>query len=107
MNNSILEPMQKASSNVVYQVYKTNNYDIFKLMPNNRNVNLTHVGRLKLSFKEMYLISPIIVNSRMEIIDGQHRLHAAKELNLPIYYIIVDGYAVSVVTYDAIIGKVV
>lgn len=38
-----------------------------------------------------YLICPIIVNEKMEIIDGQHRVEAAKHLNLPVYYIITDG----------------
>lgn len=34
---------------------------------------------------------PILVNEKMEIIDGQHRLEAAKRLGIPIYFIIKAG----------------
>jgi hypothetical protein len=34
----------------------------------------------------MLHLRPILVNSEMEIIDGQHRFTAAKELNIPIFY---------------------
>jgi len=37
-------------------------------------------------------MSPIIVNEKFEIIDGQHRYEAAKELGLPVNYIMVKGY---------------
>lgn len=94
MNNSIPEPMQKASSTVVYQVYETKNYDVFKLLPNNRNVNLLHVKRLVESFSKEHLVSPIIVNGKLEIIDGQHRLYAAKEINCSVHYIIVPDYGI-------------
>ena len=42
--------------------------------------------------KKKYLVSPILVNEKMEVIDGQHRLQAQKELNLPTYYIKNKGY---------------
>jgi len=38
------------------------------------------------------LCSPIIVNQEAYVIDGQHRLLAAKEADLYVYYIVVDGY---------------
>ena len=37
-------------------------------------------------------MSPIIVNERFEIIDGQHRFNAIKALNLPVNFIVVEGY---------------
>jgi hypothetical protein len=37
--------------------------------------------------KNMLSINPIIVNGKMEIIDGQHRLEAAKALGLHIFYL--------------------
>lgn len=77
---------------VVNQVNQTNDYSMFKTLDGNRNVNKLHVNRLKESFKKAYLLSPIIINLRNQIIDGQHRFEAAKALGLPIYYIICDDY---------------
>jgi len=54
-----------------------------------------HVERLKTSMEKEYLMSPIIVNEKMEIIDGQHRFEAARQLDLPIRFIKVRGYALS------------
>ena len=39
-----------------------------------------------------YLFTVIIVNENYEIIDGQHRFEVIKELNLPLRYIICEGY---------------
>lgn len=80
---------------IVNQVYLTNDYSMFKTLEGNRVVNRLHVERLKNSFKESYLISPITVNEKYEIIDGQHRYNAAKSLNLPIYFMIVNNYGLS------------
>lgn len=77
-----------------YSVLMTNNYDLFKIMPDNRNINLLHVKRLVESFNEQYLISPIIVNERHEVIDGQHRLQACRETNKPVFYIPIKGYGI-------------
>lgn len=77
---------------VVNQVNSTNDYSIFTKIEGNRVVNKLHVERLKTSFKKKYLLSPIIVNQRYEIIDGQHRFNAAKSLGLPVNFIITNGY---------------
>jgi hypothetical protein len=77
-----------------YSVYVTNNYDQFKIMADNRNVNLLHVHRLVESFKHKHLVSPIIVNEFLEVIDGQHRLSASKETGMPVHYIIIPGYGI-------------
>ena len=78
--------------NVVNQVYETTDYSMFKTIKGNRNINPLHLARLKNSFKERYLFTPVLVNSSMEIIDGQHRVEAAAELNLPIRFIKLNGY---------------
>lgn len=77
---------------VITNVLSTTNYDMFNHVDGNRIVNKLHVRRLRESFKTKYLLSPIIVNSRFQIIDGQHRFNAAKELGLPINYIICPDY---------------
>lgn len=80
---------------IAFQVYKTSNYGLFKMMGDNRNINLLHVSRLVESFKEKHLICPIIVNEKYEVIDGQHRLQASIEVGVPVYYIKVPGYGIN------------
>lgn len=46
-----------------------------------------------------YLICPIIVNEKMEIIDGQHRVKAAEFLGFPVYYNIIESYGLKQVQY--------
>ena len=80
------KPMQEL------QVFQSNAYERFTLLHGNRKVNPLHVKRLKQSFSKQYLISPILVNENYQIIDGQHRFCAAKEMNLPINYFMISGY---------------
>jgi len=59
-------------------------------MRGNRQTLPGHVQKLMSSIAapDMGEVVPILVNEKMEIIDGQHRLEARKKLALPIYYII-------------------
>lgn len=75
-----------------YDIKSTTEYDRFTSLTGNRDPRSLHLRRLIESFKKRYLFSPIIVNELYEIIDGQHRFWAAKELGLPVYYIVVQGY---------------
>ena len=70
------------------EVLKTKDYTKFKLLCKNRRINRGHVKFLRNSIIEENLLSiqPIIVDKDSFIIDGQHRLEAAKQLDLPIYY---------------------
>lgn len=77
---------------VVLSVYRSTDYDKFKIIGENRNINDSNLNRIKESFNEQQLMSITIVNERMEVIDGQHRLEAAKELGLPVFYIVCQGY---------------
>jgi hypothetical protein len=76
------------------QVQTTTDYSRFKLMLGNRRIDQGNLARLIKSFKENYLFSPILVNQKMEIVDGQHRYFAAKSLGLPINYMQVKGYGI-------------
>ena len=71
-------------------IKQTKNYDQFVLRPDNRadGISERHVKLLMLSLKSKNLLHlrPIAVTESMEVIDGQHRLEAAKRLGLPIYY---------------------
>lgn len=74
------------------QILFTTNYGMFKALLGNRDLSSRHVDELVESFQEEYLFSPIIVNEKFQVIDGQHRLEACKKLGLPVYYIVVQGY---------------
>lgn len=92
-NGSVLKTMV-ITDQPVNMVYITTNYDQFRILTDNRDVNTLHVKRLVDSFNERHLVCPIIVNEKMEVIDGQHRLQASKETGVPVYYIQVPGYGI-------------
>lgn len=99
MQTTMLAPTPKngsvpKNSEPILNIYKTYDYGMFKIMHDNRSVNTLHVQRLVESFKAKHLVSPIIVNERKEVIDGQHRLLASQETNLPVYYIVLKGYGI-------------
>lgn len=64
-------------------------YDSFQFCIEQRTIRQSHVYKLMQdkTFPEKFFTSPIIVNNNREIIDGQHRFLAAKELEIPIYFI--------------------
>lgn len=101
MFNTTAAPMANNSNHVqqakeVNKVYKTNNLSMFKQIDGNRIPNIQHVRRLADSIRVYGMkCNPILVNERMEVIDGQHRLMAAKEAESFVYYIIVDGYSLN------------
>jgi hypothetical protein len=101
MFNTTAAPMAKYSSQVqkgqeVNKVYKTSDLSIFKQIDGNRVPNLQHIKRLADSIRIYGMkCNPILVNERMEVIDGQHRLMAAKEAESFVYYIIVNGYSLN------------
>lgn len=68
--------------------YVTKDYGMFKRLVGNRGIDLQRVARIKKSIEERYVKSPITVNKHYEVIDGQGRLAALKELGLPVYYVV-------------------
>ena len=68
--------------------YQTSDYDQFHLLPENRVVDRQHVRKLVVMIGENNLLRerPLVVTADLGIIDGQHRLEAARELGLPVYY---------------------
>lgn len=73
-------------------------YDSFKRILGNRPIYPAHVAAIVEAMRAnptMLEYNPILVNERKEIIDGQHRVEAAKELNLPIHYIMRRGLRLS------------
>ena len=70
----------------------TENYDMFKKIGGNRKLNKANYSKIVKSMKEEQLIIPIVVNEKYEIIDGQHRYTACKDLGKPVYFYMVRGY---------------
>lgn len=82
--------MNYVPSNV--QVYKTNDYSQFKRVIGNRSVEEERVSKILTSIDKIgYIPVPIIVNEKMEVIDGQGRLEACKRRGYPINFIIVPN----------------
>lgn len=77
------------------QIFQTSDYDQFKFLEYNRVAKEPHIKRLCASILNHNDLPmwPICVTSKMEVVDGQHRLLAAKRLQVPIYYVIDDDYS--------------
>jgi len=71
----------------------TRNYDDFKKMVGNRDVVMAHVKILADAIKRNNLskLIPVLVNEKMEILDGQHRVEAMRLLDQPVYYVVAKG----------------
>lgn len=69
-------------------LHQTKDYGMFKYIPQNRKTVSGHVANLIHSIKTKNLNQdfPIIVNEKMEILDGQNRLQALQQLGLPVWY---------------------
>ncbi len=77
------------NSNVIKS---TTDYKLFKYKKGNRKIVKGAVNRIVRAVKKRNILpsNPIIVNGKYEVIDGQHRLEAAKVLEIPIYYTVFE-----------------
>lgn len=73
------------------QIHRTRDYDMFSLISGNRDVKKLGILESEISRKNMLPAFPIIVNTRYEVLDGQHRLAVAKRLGLEVSYIVDDS----------------
>lgn len=74
--------------NAIESVYSTRDYSIFKKLNGNREVMDRRKELLVRSIVERgWIRNPIVVNDKMEIIDGQGRFEALKELGMPIEFV--------------------
>lgn len=77
-------------------IYSTENYDMFQKLNGNRAVLDARKALIISSIKDRgYIRNPIVVNEKMEIIDGQGRFEALKELGMPIEYVIAKGATIA------------
>lgn len=65
-------------------------YESFHCIPQNRQLSQKHIERLisDPTFPTKYCTSPILVDPKRNILDGQHRYHACIRLNLPIFFLV-------------------
>jgi hypothetical protein len=75
------------------EIHKTRDYQQFKSITSNRDVNRLHVKKLSESIKQRNLLwaKPPIVNEKLQMIDGQHRLEACEMVKEDFFYIIGEG----------------
>jgi len=90
MNNTFVAT--NANRDEALCVYSTKNYSQFKTITGNRDVNRANVKKIMDSMKVEHLRVPAIINKRGEVCDGQHRLEACKQLELPFYFIVLPNY---------------
>lgn len=83
--------MNTLAKRVADYIYIEKDYSRFKKLIGNRDANKRKETIKKKILKVGYIMNPIVVNEKMEIIDGQGRFEALKELDLPIYYCISKG----------------
>lgn len=83
--------MVARKTKAICHVYETEDYTIFKEMEHNRDVAMSRVKKLLASFSEKEILNPIVVNEKMEIIDGQGRYEALKLLKRPIKFVVADN----------------
>lgn len=76
------------SSQSIVKVQYENNHSKFTLLDDNRDIRVRHVESLMTSIRKFGQLMPIVVNEKMEVIEGQHRLRACSELKVPVAYII-------------------
>lgn len=75
-----------------YKVYMTKDYSIFRRLIGNRDIPESRISKIVGSIQEIgWIRNPIVVNEKMEVIDGQGRLTALQRLGLPVEYIIAEG----------------
>lgn len=82
----------KLSSRLSYDT--SNNYKLFKRLKGNRKINTAHVNRLIVIYTNnpaQALYTPILINEKFEIVDGQHRFEAWKEIGVPVTYLMQIG----------------
>lgn len=77
---------------IIGNVYRTTDYSIFKTLEGNRAVLARRVSKIASSLlKNGYVFNPIVVNEKLEIIDGQARFIAFSQAGLPIDYVIAEN----------------
>lgn len=82
----------------VHAAKHTENFDIGLLakLPGNRSVSKQRVMKIERSVDKVgWIIPTIVVNEKLEVIDGQGRVEVAKRYNLPINVDVIPGLGIA------------
>lgn len=96
--NDASAPQRQIEGRKESTIYMTTHYALFSPHPSLRP--LREVDRLRDYIQHRNLLQhyPIIVNEKLQIMDGQRRFMAAKQLGLPVYFIISSNFSVWMAT---------
>lgn len=89
-------------SNVV--IGSTTDYKKFTYVLSNRETKEKNIINLMKSFKRtngMSKSKPILVDSRFNIIDGQHRLMACERMGIPVHYVVTHDRIENIPIYNS------
>lgn len=70
-------------------LWQTFDYDAFKFIEGNRRIQKN--PKLEATISERGMVSPVIVNEKLQVIDGQHRIEIARKLGTPVDFVIRKG----------------
>jgi hypothetical protein len=90
----------KELEEVRVRTLQTKDYGAFQSVAGNRALDLQHIVTLKKNMEKYGNLTPnfpVIVNERMEVIDGQHRVAALQELGWPVFYQVQEDLGLEVV----------
>lgn len=83
---------RKDVESYAYAVYSTRDYSKFKRLIGNRDIPESRISKIIDSIQKIgWVHNPIVVNEKMEVVDGQGRLTALQRLKMPVEYIIAPG----------------
>jgi len=71
-----------------FYLNETKDYNSFEFMSTNRKINTKKVHKFVNLIKKTGIQSPIIVNNKNQIVDGQHRFIALRQLGYVVPYIV-------------------
>lgn len=95
MQMTVMEGVKKMTKVAEHKIFVTDDYSQFRKLEGNRPIKDGRVNLIVESINKVgYILSPILVNENMEVIDGQGRLSALERLKLPVYYIMQKGIGV-------------
>jgi len=81
------------------ELKKTSDYSIFTLSSENRsveNVSKLTASMTRYGFLRCHPLHVVLRDGKLVVLDGQHRLKAAKALGIPVYYVIEKDANISI-----------
>lgn len=83
---------KKYPGEIVGYVFRTTDYNALKKLKGNRDIFEPRKKKIISSIRENgWIRNPVVVNEKMEVIDGQGRTEALEELGMPVEYVVSVG----------------